>query len=202
MYVADVNKEPDVSKIVREDVLRILGERKRKVSLNFIESRVQVSSSFITETVRALSEKSLVEVEDKYIKLTDKGRIEAEDIVKKHLVFEDFFGEKTTRREAHRRADLFEHYVSKEVVNDLKKLSTLKEEGVPLTEFKLHQQAIITDIFLSDHGLFERLVSMGMFLGEKTTVTNRIPQGVVVKIGNKKFALDRKIAEHVKVVRV
>jgi len=202
MYVADVTKEPDVSKIVREDVLRILGERRGTVSLKFVESRVQVSSSFITETVRDLSEKSLVEVKDEYIKLTDKGRIEAEDIVKRHLVLENFFREKRTRREAHQRAHLLEHYVSKEVVNDLKKLSTLKEEGVPLTEFKLHQQAVITDIFLSDHGLFERLVSMGMFLGEKTTVTNRIPQGVVVKIGNKKFALDRKIAEHIKVVRV
>ena len=65
--------------------------------------------------------------------------------MKRHLVLENHFRENRTKREAHLAAQLLEHYVSKEVVNNVKKLSTLKEEGVPLTEFELHREALITD---------------------------------------------------------
>lgn len=200
MNLADVTKEPDTSKIVKEDVLRILGERKKKVSLEFIETEIKVPPSHISKTVRDLLHEDLIAIEDKHITLTEKGREEAKDIVKKHLILENYFKESRSMRQAHRTAHLLEHYVSNEVVNNVKKLFTLKEDGVPLTEFELSKEALITDIFLSDYRLFERIVSMGMFLGEKIVITNRISQGVIVKIGNKKFALGRDIAERIKVV--
>ena len=41
---------------------------------------------------------------------------------------------------------------------------------------------------------------MGIFLGEKLIVTNEIHHGVIVKIRNKKFALDKELAKEIKVV--
>ena len=73
-------------------------------------------------------------------------------------------------------------------------------EGVPLTKLELNKEGMITDITFSDYRLFERIVSMGIFLGEKIKITNEISHGVVVKIRNKKFALDKIIAEEIKVV--
>ena len=81
-----------------------------------------------------------------------------------------------------------------------RQVSTLKKKGVPLTKLDPNKEGIITDITVADYGLFERLVSMGIFLGEEVIVTNKIPDGIVAKIRNKKFALDRIIAQEIKAV--
>jgi len=60
--------------------------------------------------------------------LTEKGEENAKEILKKHLVFEDYFKKTRTEEEAHKIAHIFEHYVSEEVFNNIKKLSTFKEK--------------------------------------------------------------------------
>ena len=182
-------KESDILRIVREDVLRI-GERKEKISLEVIKSEVEVSSSFVFKTIRNLEEEKIIQVEDEFIRLTKKGQIEAKDIVKKHQLLEDYFKETRSKKEAHQAANYLEHYVSEVVINNLKKLSTLKKQGVPLTKFQLHTRGKITDISLSDYGLFERIISMGIFLGEEIMLTNEIPHTIIVKIKNKWWMLE------------
>jgi len=197
---SDAIKETDVLKMVKEDVLRIMGERKEKVSLEVIKAKIRVSHSFVSKTIRNLKEEKLIRVENKFIRLTKKGRREAKDIVKKHFALENYFEETRGKREAHQAAHLLEHYVSEEVIRNIKKLSTLKKEGVPLTKFELNNEGIITDLMFSNYGLFERIVSMGVFLGEEIMITNEVPHAVIVKIKNKKFALDKDIAKEIKVV--
>jgi Mn-dependent DtxR family transcriptional regulator len=196
----DAIKEPDILKIVKEDILRILSEQEDKATLGEIKSEITASRSFLHEAIRSLEEDNLIGIEDTCIRLTEKGRNEAKDIVKKHRILENYLKETRSEREAHQAAHLFEHYVSEEVINNIKKLSTINKEGVPLTNFQLHTKGIITDVSLSDYGLFERIVSMGMFLGEKVTVSNEIPHAIIVKIGNKKFALDKNIAKEIRAV--
>ena len=41
---------------------------------------------------------------------------------------------------------------------------------------------------------------MGIFPGEEIKITNKIPNAVVVKIKNRKFALDENIAKEIKVI--
>ena len=200
MNSSDAVKETDVLKMVKEDVLRIMGERKEKVSLEVIKAKIRVSHSFVSKTIRNLKEEKLIRVENKFIRLTKKGRREAKDIVKKHFALENYFEETRGKREAHQAAHLLEHYVSQEVISNIKKLSTLKKEGVPLTKFELNNEGIITDLMFSNYGLFERIVSMGVFLGEEIMITNEVPHAVIVKIKNKKFALDKDIAKEIKVV--
>jgi len=196
----DIIKESDLSKIVKEDILRILGERKEKVSLKSIKAKIKVSNSFISRAIESLEEEDLIYVEKEVIRLTKNGRDEAKDIVQKHLVLENYFKETRGGREAHRAAHLLEHYVSEEVINNIKKISTLKKEGVPLTKFGLNKEGLITDIMSSDYKLFERMTSMGILPGEVIEVTHEIPNGVIVKINNKKIVLDKKIAKEVKVL--
>ena len=193
-------KEPHVLKIVKEDVLRILCERSKKISLEIMKDEIKVAHPFISEALEELERDDLIAIQEKIISLTELGQKNAENILKKHFVLENYL-EKTRRKiEAHTAADILEHYVSGQVINNIKKLSTLKKEGVPLTKFELNKEGMITDITFSDYRLFERIVSMGIFLGEKIIITNEIPNGVVVKIRNKKFALDKNIAEEIKVV--
>jgi Mn-dependent DtxR family transcriptional regulator len=192
-------EEGDTYKIVREDVLRILGERKRKLALSSVRSEIEVSSSLIERAVSNLEKEGLIKAENGFIELTRKGKDEAKDIVRKHLVLESYFKEKDREGRSHQAAHILEHYISNQVINNIRKLSSLKESGVPLTSLELHKEGLITDLLLSDQGLFERMVSMGIFLGESLTVTNQTPNGIIVKVGNKKYALDKEIARKIKV---
>jgi len=195
-----MNKESNILKIVKEDTLRILGEQRRSVSLEILKEEIKVSLSFIYEAIEELKEEGLIQSQRVFFTLTEEGEKKARDILKKHLVFEDYFKKTRTEREAHKIANILEHYVSNEVLNNIKKLSTLKEEGISLTKFKLYKGGLITNIRVLDEELFERMVSMGIFPGEKIAITNELSNVIVVKIKNKKFALDKDIAREIKVL--
>lgn len=199
-FGGNATKKPDILKIVKEDVLRILGERGKNIPLDTIKDEIRVAYSLISQALKDLERDGLITIQEENLSLTELGYESAKNLLKRHFVLEDYFKKTGSKIEAHTAAHILEHYVSGEVINNIKKLSTLEKEGVPLTEFQINKEGMITDITFSDYGLFERVVSMGIFLGEKITITNAIPNGIVVKVNSKKFALDRDIAEEIKAV--
>jgi len=190
-------KKSGITNIVKEDILRILGEKKEKVSLQFIKAIIKVRYSFVSKAIKYLKEKDLIHVKEGCAILTNSGRVQAENILRKHLILEKYFLKVTTKEKAHRKANILEHYISEEVARNIKKISTLNEKGISLTEFK-QKNGLITDIVLGA-GLFERIVSMGIFPGEKIKKINEIPSGIVIEVKNKKFVLDKNIAKKIKV---
>jgi len=186
--------------MVKEDILRLLIEISERIKVETIKDEIKVAHPFISKALEELERDGLINIQEKFISLTELGQEKAKTILEKHLVLEDYFKKTKSTIDAHIAAHILEHYVSRKVIDNIKKLSTLKKEGVPLTKFKLNKEGLITDITFSDYRLFERIVSMGIFLGEKIKITNEISHGVVVKIRNKKFALDKIIAEEIKVV--
>jgi Mn-dependent DtxR family transcriptional regulator len=193
-------KESDLLKIVKEDTLRILGEMKKKVSLRSLRMKLKVSPSFMSNAIESLEKEGMISVEKGFVKLTKTGQDEAKGIIEKHLVLENYFKATRSEREAHRAAHLLEHYVSGQVIDNIKRMSTLKKEGVPLLQFGLNKEGLITDIMFSDYKLFERMISMGILPGELLEVTHMIPSGVVVRTSNKKIVLDKTIAKEIKVL--
>lgn len=200
MNFRDVIKESDISKIVKEDILRILGERKKKIPLGVIKAKIKVSRYFLSKTIESLEEEKMIQFEKGFISLTKNGRYEAKEIVKRHHVLENYFEETRSEREAHQAAHLLEHYVSEEVIDNIKKLTTLKKEGIPLIKFGLNKKGLITDIIFFDYRLFERIVSMGILPGERIEIANKIPNGVIVRINKKNIVLDKNIAREIKVL--
>ena len=188
----------DTLKIVKEDILRILGEEKEKITAKSTKPEVNASDRYISKAVEELEKEGLIS-RNKFISLTEKGEENAKDIVKKHLVIENYFRETKNERNAHKAAHILEHYISKEVIDNLKKLSTFKN-GIPLTDLELDKEGMVTDIVFPDPGVFERVVSMGIFPGEKIRIVNKIPDGVIVKIKNKKIALNNDLAKKIKVI--
>ena len=194
-------KESDTLKIVKEDILRTLIEREERVSFKSLKAEIKVFHSFVSKAIKDLEEENLIRVEESFVRLTETGRDEAKNILRKHLVLENYFKETSSEKVADGKADILEHYISEEVIKNIKKLHTLKERGIPLTKFKLHKESLIADITIPSNELFERIVSMGIFPGEEIRITNKIANGVVVKIKNKKFALDKNIAKEIKVLK-
>ncbi len=195
-----MTKESSLLRIIKEDILRVLSER-RKVSLNIIKQEIKVSFSFISEAIEELEKEGLIHSRQDFFELTEKGTGKAKDILRKHLVFENYFKRTKSENEAHEIANVLEHYVSQEVINNVIKMSTFKNEGVPLTKLDQHRKKLITDIMVSDDALFERLVSMGIVPGENIMVINELPNVTMVKIKDKKFALDKNIARKIKVLK-
>lgn len=193
-------KESDILEIVKEDILRILGERKKQVSLETITNEIKVFSSFVFRVINELEKEELIQSQQAFFKLTEKGKEKAKSVLRKHLVLENYFRERRSKKEAHEIAHILEHYISEEIIRNIKKLSTFKGIGIPLTELELHEESLITDITVPDDKLFERIVSMGIFPGEKIRLANVISGCVIVKIQNKKFALDNNIAKEIKVL--
>ncbi len=193
-------KETEIIKIVREDVLRILGEKKKSIPLDVIEKEISVSNNYIMQAIEELLKEQLIRSRNNSFELETKGLQVTKDILKKHLVCEDYFKQSRNEKKAHEIANILEHCISHKVIDNIKKFSTLKEKGVPLTEIGLKKKGIITDIMFSDYGLFERIVSMGMCLGEQIEVVYNIPDGVVINVGGKNFAVGKEIAKKIEVL--
>ncbi len=198
-------KESDILKIVKEDILEVLGRENKRIPLKSMKLEVTVSPSFVSKAIKELKEEGLVKVSSenksqrKYIQLTKEGQVNANVIIKKHSVLENYFKQRRSDEEAIKAANILEHYISIEVIDTIKKLSTFKKKGVPLTEFK-QEEGLIIDINANIR-LFERLVSMGIHPGEKIEIINEIPNCIVVVVKNKKFVLDKDIAKQIEVIK-
>ena len=187
---------PDILRIVKEDILRILGEGEgNSVSLISLKSEIKVSEPFLRKAVEGLEKECLIQSKEELIVLTKTGQEDAKEIVRNHVFIENYFKETRSEAEAHKAAHILEHYISQEVIDNIKKLATFKKEGIPVTKFDLNEEGIITNITFSNFTLFERIISMGIFPGEKIRITNIIPGSVIVGIGSKKFALGGEIAK-------
>lgn len=195
-----MDKEFKVLKVVKEDILRILGEeRDKRASIEFINLEIDVSDMFLFKAIKELEEKDLIQSFKNYIFLTEKGRDKAKKIIKKHLILENYFRERRNEKQAHKAAHILEHYVSRRVIEDIEKISTFRKEDVSLATLGKNKESIITDLVFSNYALFERVVSMGLSLGKKVKIVNKISNGFIVKTRSKKFALDKNIVRKIMV---
>jgi len=198
-----IYREPGESilETVKDDILRIVGENNnKKVSLKFIESDIKASSSFIARASRELEKENLIKLEKDYVVLTEKGKGKVEYILKKHSIIEDYLKGARDHKDSHKEADFLEHYISEEALNNIKKLSTFKVGSLTLERLGLNREGLITDIDFSVGGLFERMVSMGIFPGKRIKIIYNTPDGFVVYVSRKKIALGKDIAKGIKVV--
>ncbi|MEA2065307.1 MAG: iron dependent repressor, metal binding and dimerization domain protein [Patescibacteria group bacterium] len=198
-------KEINIIRIVKEDILRILQEQKeKKASIQFIDLEIDVSNLFFQRAISELKKENLIKCFKSYIFLTEDGKNDAQKITKKHLILKKYFKSTRDSEEAYKMAHILEHYVSEQVIRNIEKLSTFKEKnlGIILTKLKANIEYLISDIIIPRGGLFERIVSMGIFPGENIKIANNISNGVIIKIKNKKIALDKNIAEKIKALKI
>jgi Mn-dependent DtxR family transcriptional regulator len=195
-----MTKKSEILRIVKEDILRILTEEQnKKTSLESIRPEIKTSDIFVLKAIEELKTEKLIREKEQVLELTEKGIDVSKNILKRHLILENYFKETRSGEEAHRAAHILEHYISEEVIDNIKKLSTLREEDFPLLNLNVNEESMITDITLPDYKLFERIVSMGISLGEKIKITNIIHSGFIVRIKNKKIALDKDIIKEIKI---
>lgn len=93
-----------------------------EVSTNAIAEKIETKASSVTDMLKKLAEKELVHYK-KYqgVSLTDKGRLSAKMIVRKHRLWEVFLVEKLNFSwdEVHDIAEQLEHIRSEKLINKL-----------------------------------------------------------------------------------
>lgn len=190
----------NVNRIIKEDILRMIGEEEG-LSLESIQKRIKANTDYISKAFYELEKKNLIKKDgENMIKLTDEGHKYFQSIFKKHILLEDYFKTISDKEEAHQKANIIEHYISKENIKNIKKLSTLKRKDISLLESNFFQENMIADIRMQDNKLFERLVSMGIFIGEKIKLMNIINENAIIYVANKKFAIDKSIAKKIRII--
>ena len=67
--------ESDILKIVKEGILRVLGEEnEKKISIESIKSEINASDPFISKAVEELERESLIKHHNSFISLTKKEK--------------------------------------------------------------------------------------------------------------------------------
>lgn len=189
----------DILRIVKEDMLEKIGKKNNEVIISELEPERKVSKSFISKAISELEEENLIRIEGEKILLTKRGQEIAMSVAYKHSFLEEYLSKSRDEDEAWKAASLLEHYISEEVINNLKKISTFKRKGKPLTETD-QGNGLITDV-TSSFRLFERMISMGITPGERIKINRSNNDNIIFELGNKKFSIDKEIAKYVKIVR-
>ena len=191
----------DIQKIIKEDILRILYEEGEGIFPKELFEKIIAPDKEVLNAIEELISEELIEnSSDKAIKYTPKGKIKGEEIFKKHIVIENYFIENRTEAKAHSIAHILEHYISEEVILNLKLIDSYKNQGIPLLNSDAGYEYFITDIgFNIGDNIFERLASMDIYPGKKIIVSTILQNCIILGIGNKKVAIDKSIAKEVKV---
>lgn len=95
---------------------------KSDVSTNAIAEKIDAKASSVTDMLKKLAEKDFITyIKYKGVNLTEKGRITAVDIIRKHRLWEVFLVDKLnfTWDEVHDVAEQLEHIKSPKLINQL-----------------------------------------------------------------------------------
>ena len=162
-----------------------------EVSTNAIADSMETKPSSVTDMLKKLAEKSLINyVKYQGVSLTEKGNLAAKMIVRKHRLWEVFLFEKLEFNwdEVHEIAEQLEHIKSDKLINKLDKFLNFPTEdphGDPipnangqiskidkklLAELKQSQSGICVGVIDSSPTFLQYLDNKGISLGSKIEV--------------------------------
>ena len=206
-----------------ENYLKAIFHLQRKfpagVSTNALAEEMSTKASSVTDMVKKLSEKELVNYK-KYqgVKISKKGEKAAVEVVRKHRLWEVFLVEKLnfSWAEVHEVAEQLEHIQSEKLVLELDKLLGFPQKdphGDPIPDrngnFTTSDKILLSELEVGKNGLFvgvkdssreflEYLDKNQISLGKEISVRSREPfdQSLVIEIDGKKIHISRAVSNN------
>jgi DtxR family Mn-dependent transcriptional regulator len=190
-----------------------------EVSTNAIAEMMETKASSVTDMLKKLSEKDLVNYK-KYqgVSLTENGKLSAKMIVRKHRLWEVFLVEKLNFSwdEVHEIAEQLEHIKSEQLINRLDDFlgnptedphgdpipdangRIIKIEKYLLSELSDHQTGICVGVKDTSSEFLKYLDKQGIALGSKIEFLSKesFDLSVKIKIDNKELSISNKIASN------
>ncbi|PWB50806.1 MAG: hypothetical protein C3F06_11925 [Candidatus Methanoperedenaceae archaeon] len=198
-----------------------LQQEQHPVSTSRLAEHLKLSAPSVSEMVKKLASKRLVNHTEKGVCLTDEGNKMAKIVVRRHRLSErlltDILGYKWD--EVHDEACRLEHAISPQMEDRIalslgnpktcphghpipdKNGVLLKEKVRPLSELKAKQKAIIVNVFEEDPKMLQYLASLGLIPDVSVLVEEVAPFGgpLIVCVSGSRYALGREVASKIKV---
>jgi len=188
-----------------------------EVSTNAIAEKMETKASSVTDMLRKLAEKNLVNYK-KYqgVSLTEKGKLTAKMIVRKHRLWEVFLVEKLdfSWDEVHDVAEQLEHIKSEQLINKLDdflgnptedphgdpipdaKGRIVKTDKQLLSELSENQIGICVGVKDSSSEFLKYLDKQQIALGSKIEIISKetFDSSTKIKVDAKELTISHKIA--------
>lgn len=189
-----------------------ISEREHKAaSTSAISKEMQTSAASVTDMLKRLSEKELINYEKyKGVSLTKSGKEIATQLIRKHRLWESFLVEKLDFKweEVHDIAEELEHIQSEELINRLDAFLSFpkfdphgdpipNKEGritlrrqMPLSDASLHSSHTLVGVFEHSTPFLEYLNEIGIQIGSNIEVLEKVrfDNSMKVNINNKNTA--------------
>ncbi|RZK04179.1 MAG: metal-dependent transcriptional regulator [Flavobacterium sp.] len=193
--------------------------QKKGVNTNAIAKMIDTKASSVTDMIKKLAEKNLVEYQ-KYqgVSLTTQGLLEAKMIVRKHRLWEVFLVEKLdfSWDEVHDVAEELEHINSEKLINKLDAFLGFPTEdphGDPipnakgeikkmdkklLSELKLNQKSICVGVKDSSSNFLKYLDKQQIALGSTIEIIEKesFDASLIVLVNGNEMNISNKIASN------
>lgn len=189
----------------------------QEVSTNAIAEKIKTKASSVTDMLKKLAEKDLVFYKKyKGVSLTEKGKLTAKMIVRKHRLWEVFLVEKLdfTWDEVHDVAEQLEHIKSEKLINKLDDFlgnptedphgdpipdaegKIIKVEKLLLSELSENQTGICVGVKDTSSEFLKYLDKNQIALGSKIKVLikEEFDLSLKIKIENSEMLVSHKIA--------
>jgi len=196
-----------------------------EVSTNAISEMMETKASSVTDMLKKLAEKDLVNYK-KYqgVSLTEKGKLTAKMIVRKHRLWEVFLVDKLdfSWDEVHDIAEQLEHIKSEQLINRLDDFlgnptedphgdpipdangQIIKTEKQLLSELSENQNGICVGVKDTSSEFLKYLDKQGISLGSKIEIVGKesFDLSLKIKLNDRELTISNKIASNlfVKVV--
>ncbi|HEY4628575.1 MAG TPA: metal-dependent transcriptional regulator [Flavobacterium sp.] len=188
-----------------------------EISTNAIAEKMETKASSVTDMLKKLAEKDLVNYK-KYqgVSLTEKGKLSAKMIVRKHRLWEVFLVEKLdfSWDEVHDIAEQLEHIKSEKLINKLDDFlgnptedphgdpipdvngRIIKIEKQLLSELHENQTGICVGVKDTSSEFLKYLDKQGIALGSKIQIIAKesFDLSLKIKVDNKDLTISNKIA--------
>ena len=192
------------------------------VSTSKMAAELGVNAASITDKIKRMSQKKIVEYKkSKGVKLTEKGKKSALEIVRKHRLWEYFLVEKLKFKwdEVHGIAEELEHIRHAELVNKLDAFlgfpkydphgdpipdsegNFAKEKFLLLTDAQIKHTFVLTGVLDHASSFLQYLDKMKLAIGEEITILDRVEYdhslNVRLKKSKRDISLSRQVAENI-----
>jgi DtxR family Mn-dependent transcriptional regulator len=189
------------------------------ISTNAIAEKIETKASSVTDMLKKLAEKDLVNYK-KYqgVSLTEKGKLTAKMIVRKHRLWESFLVEKLNFSwdEVHDVAEQLEHIKSEKLINKLDEFLNYPTEdphGDPipnaegqivnikkqlLSEFEKNKIGICVGVKDTSSDFLKYLDKQEIALGSAIEIIEKelFDSSFTIRVGNKEMTISNKIASN------
>lgn len=194
-------------------------QTKKGVSTNAIADKLETKASSVSDMLKKLAEKNLIEYKKYYgVNLTDKGTLIAASVIRKHRLWEVFLVDKLgfSWDEVHDVAEQLEHIKSTKLIDELdaflefpktdphgdlipdKNGNFTKTNHILLSNLKVNETGICVGVKDSSADFLQYLDKQNIKLGNQLKVISieSFDESITIQNENQKTNISKKIASN------